>query len=132
MYSSDFWAFVIDRSKIKDQSSFYEINIKAFNRVNRKQLKFRKTLLECLEFYIVAYWKWFGSRSCLGNCILEAVAYKLVAYIKKCICLRIHWRFSTILKTSKKVYEIMFFWYVKVYIFWRFIRYTKHWNAKKC
>ena len=42
--------------------------------------------------------------------------------------LRIHWRLSTILKTSKKTHEVMFFWYVKVGILWKCIIYTIHWN----
>ena len=42
--------------------------------------------------------------------------------------LRIQWRLSTILKTSKKVYEVMFFWYVKVCIFWKCILYAMHWD----
>ena len=47
---------------VKDQSSFYEIhtqdiciNIKVFNRVNRKQLDILNTFLEYMEFCIVAY-----------------------------------------------------------------------------
>ena len=42
-------------------------------------------------------------------------------------CLRIHWRLSAILKTSKKVYEVTFFWYVKVCILWKCVQYTIHW-----
>ena len=62
--SNDFSASVIDMlySLGKDQSSFYEIrslaiciNIKAFNRINRKQLKILKTFLECLKFDIIVY-----------------------------------------------------------------------------
>ena len=41
--------------------------------------------------------------------------------------LRIHWRLSTIVKT-KKEYEVIFFWYVKVCIFWKWIQYTIHWD----
>ena len=33
------------------------------------------------------------------------------------IMLKIHWRLSMILKTSKEVYEDVI-WYLKVYIFW--------------
>ena len=58
--SSDFSEFVNDI--VKDQDSFYEIcilatlrNIKAFNRVNRKQLQILKIFLEYLEFYIIAF-----------------------------------------------------------------------------
>ena len=47
---------------LERQSSFYEIqslaiciNIKAFHRINRKQLNILKMYLEYLEFYIVAY-----------------------------------------------------------------------------
>ena len=62
--SNDFSASVIDMlySLGKEQSSFYEIrslaiciNIKAFNRINRKQLKILKTFLECLKFDIIVY-----------------------------------------------------------------------------
>ena len=42
--------------------------------------------------------------------------------------LRIHWRLSTILKTSKNVYEIMLFWCVKVLIFWKCIQYIINWD----
>ena len=64
MYSSDYSALVIGilLPLVKGQRSFYEIlslaiyiNIKAFNRVNRKQLNVLKTFLEYLESYIVAY-----------------------------------------------------------------------------
>ena len=41
--------------------------------------------------------------------------------------LRIHWRLSTILKISKKVYKVMFFDMLK-YIFWKCIQYTMHWD----
>ena len=42
--------------------------------------------------------------------------------------LRIHWRLSTILKRSNKIVWSNAFWYVKVYIFWKFIEYTIHWD----
>ena len=40
--------------------------------------------------------------------------------------LRIHWRLSTILKTSNKSARSSVFLYKKVYIFWKFIQYTIH------
>ena len=40
--------------------------------------------------------------------------------------LRIHWRLSTILKISKKVYEVMFF--DTVHIIWKCIKYIIHWD----
>ena len=43
------------------------------------------------------------------------------------IILKIHWRLSMILKTSKEVYEDVI-WYLKVYIFWWFIQYTIYWD----
>ena len=60
--------------------------------------------------------------------------------------LRIHWRLSRVLKTSNKSVWSNVFWYVNVYIFWKFIQYNIHWdktqmlkkfpsnkiNAKKC
>ena len=42
--------------------------------------------------------------------------------------MRIQWRLSTILKASKKVYEITFLWYVQVCILWRCIQYTIYWD----
>ena len=62
VYSSDFLAFVIDIMFTVSQRSkqFYEIrgqviciNMKAFNRVNRKQFKILKTLLEYLEIILL-------------------------------------------------------------------------------
>ena len=64
---------------VKDQSSFYEIrclairiNIKAFNRVNRKQLNILETFLEYPEFYVVTYWRWFSPKSCITNYVPRA------------------------------------------------------------
>ena len=51
-----------------------------------------------------------------------------------CIWLRIHWRLSKIFKISKKSASSNVFLYVKVYVFWKFIQYTIHWdktNIKK-
>ena len=42
--------------------------------------------------------------------------------------LRTNWRFSTILKTNNKSLRSNVLWYVKVYIFWKFIQYTIHWD----
>ena len=42
--------------------------------------------------------------------------------------LRLHWKLSTILKASTKLYEVMFFCDVKVYISWKFIQYTIPWD----
>ena len=56
--------------------------------------------------------------------------YKANHFVKgerSCKSLRIHWRFSTILKTSNKS-VLNVFWYVKVYIFWKCIQYTIHWD----
>ena len=44
--------------------------------------------------------------------------------------LRIHWRHSTIWGTSKKSVWSNVFWYLKVYIFWKYIQYTIHWDKK--
>ena len=41
---------------------------------------------------------------------------------------KIHWRLSTILKTSNKSVWSNVFWYVKVCIFWKCIQYTIHWD----
>ena len=42
--------------------------------------------------------------------------------------LRIHWKLSTILKTSSKSVWSNVLWYKKIYIFWKFIQYSIHWN----
>ena len=81
---------------VKDQSSFYEIlstaiciNLKAFDWVNRKQLNILKTFSEYLEFYIAAYWRWFGTKSCLvTNYILRASYLKTDCLQKMCILTR--------------------------------------------
>ena len=44
---------------------------------------------------------------------------------------RIQWRLSTILKTSNKSVWSNVFWYVKVYIFRKFIQYTINWDKTK-
>ena len=49
------------------------------------------------------------------------------SYVKRLI-LRIHWRLLKILKTSENVYEVHFYWYIKVYIFWNCIQYITHWD----
>ena len=45
------------------------------------------------------------------------------------ITLRIHWRLSTILKTTNKSVWSNVFWYVKVCIFWKCIQYIMHWDG---
>ena len=52
--------------------------------------------------------------------------YDVISFLNK--NLKIHRKLSTILKISKKMYEVMLFWYVKVHIFWKFIQCTIHWD----
>ena len=42
--------------------------------------------------------------------------------------LRVQWGLSAILTKNNKSVWSNVFWYVKVYIFWKFIQYTKHWD----
>ena len=52
-------------------------------------------------------------------------------FLLKCVIyipLRIYWRHSTILNTSNKRVWSTIFWYVKIYIFWKFIQRTIHWD----
>ena len=66
------WSLTYCIPLVKDQSSFYEIRrLMAFSRVNRKQFNVLKTLLEYLENYAAAYWRWFGHRSFLTNYVLR-------------------------------------------------------------
>ena len=44
------------------------------------------------------------------------------------LLLRIHWRLSTILKTRNKSAWSNVFWYVKIWIFWKCIQYSIHWD----
>ena len=46
----------------------------------------------------------------------------------RCSSLRIHWRLLTILKINNKSAWSDVFWYVKIFIPWKFIQYTKHWD----
>ena len=47
------------------------------------------------------------------------------------LILRIHWRLSTILETSRRSVWINIFWYVKVCIFLKCIQYTIHWDKEQ-
>ena len=49
----------------------------------------------------------------------------------KTIPLRIRWRLSTILKTSKKSVWSNVFWYVKVCIFWKCIQHAIYWDKRQ-
>ena len=62
---------------------------------------------------------------------LKRIFLFLVQWIKctrKKLLLRIHWRLSTILKTSKKSVWRNVFRYVKVCIFWKCTQYTILWD----
>ena len=48
--------------------------------------------------------------------------------IRPLFSLRIHWRFSTILKRRNKSVWSNVFSYIKVCIFWKFVQYTIHWD----
>ena len=77
---------------VKDESSFYEIfgiaiciNIKAFNRVKRKQQNILQTFLEHLKNHIVAYWRWFGTKITLTyNVPKVTCSYQLLIKTRKC------------------------------------------------
>ena len=63
-----------------------------------------------------------------------STGFYCIILLKRLLCLRIHWRLSTILETSNKGMWSNVFWYVKVCIFWNCIQYTIHWdktNIKK-
>ena len=76
------WFFSIGHCTVlvKDRSSFYEIRCvatcMAYNRVlvrvNRKKLDILKTFLDNLEFYIIAYWRWFSPKICSTNYVPRA------------------------------------------------------------
>ena len=57
------------------------------------------------------------------DAVWDFLVWKSIIY-----SLRIHWRLSTISKTSSKIVWSNAFWYVKVYIFWNCIQYTIHWD----
>ena len=56
---------------------------------------------------------------------------KVCQTILRRYALGLHWKLSTILKTSKKLYEVMFFCDVKVYTCWKFIQYTIPWDETR-
>ena len=69
---------------------------------------------------------WFDEETCE---ILDQQVLSKLSFLKELNSfLRIHWRLSTTLKTSQKLHEVMFFWYVKVCIFSKCIQYTIHWD----
>ena len=92
-----------DHSLVKDHSKIRSlaicINIKASNQVNRKQLNFLKTILEYLELYIVAYWKWFSLKSYLTNhvpragCFFTPLVYKNIG-----VCWNVRRMFDFVIK----------------------------------
>ena len=53
---------------------------------------------------------------------------KCLERLSNCFLPFLFWRPTTISKSSKKVYEVIFFWYVKARIFWKCIQYTIHWD----
>ena len=64
------------------------------------------------------------------NNIKEMAYIYIYIYIYICLkgSLKIRCGLSTILKTSTKSVWSNIFWYAKVYIFWKFIEYTIHWD----
>ena len=64
----------------------------------------------------------------LHLCLGEISAQKFMVKNSINFILRIHWRLSTILKTSNKCVWSNVFWYAKVCIFWKCIKYTIHWD----
>ena len=64
----------------------------------------------------------------ISNTLLTLELEFEIHLTSKTIPLRIRWRLSTILKTSKKSVWSNVFWYVKVCIFWKCIQHTIHWD----
>ena len=53
---------------------------------------------------------WCYSYKFMSQELMSRLKYKRILNLPD-VCLRIHWRLSTILKTSKKVYKVMFLTY---------------------
>ena len=87
--------------------------------------------------FVISFWElqmdlsWKNSASSTDGITQSSVNYlrkiKSEYYPDLSTQLRIHWRISTILITSKKSVWSNDFWHVKVYIFWRCIQHTIHW-----
>ena len=87
--------------------------------------------------FVISFWElqmdlsWKNSASSTDGITQSSVNYlrkiKSEYYPDLSTQLRIHWRISTILITSKKSVWSNDFWHVKVYIFWRCIKHTIHW-----
>ena len=60
-------------------------------------------------------------------CLLFTCSF-ILYFLCLLVDLGICWGLSTILKTSNKILWNNVFWRLKVYIFWKFIQYTIHWN----
>ena len=79
--------------------------------------------------FIYRYWQISYSFDLLVLLTLTPSSYKLLVFYLE---IRMHWGSSIILKTSKKVYEVMFFFlYINVCLFWKCIQYTIHWDKTK-
>ena len=103
------WPNIKMSQNIMTMIAAFCMNIKVFNWINRKQFNILKTFLEHLEFYIVAYWRWFSPRSCLKNYVSVddtgdsfLMSGPNVQLLKECI--------SQSLKIDDKGSEQLFFW----------------------
>ena len=64
----------------------------------------------------------------MGGSLARFLLWLLFWTFRFFFALRIHWRLSTIWKTSNKSVWSNVFWYVKICIFWKCIQYTIHWD----
>ena len=85
------------------------------------EIRKRNTIKCCSIFKLI--WKSLHEKYFWS--ILKKVSVNSI-YI--CFPLRLHWRLSMVLKTSNKSLWGNVFWYVKVHIFWKFIKHTIHWD----
>ena len=66
----------------------------------------------------------------INSIICFQIPFQHLVKQRKYFSLMIHWRLSTISKTSNKNVCSNVFWYVKVYIFGKFLNCTLHWDNR--
>ena len=86
------------------------------------------SIFQNMKFFPKPYWIPKLQKSSIGNMITTSGKQYVIKSLsgKITAAFKIYWNLSTILKRSSKNVWSNVFWYVKIYIFWKFIQYTMH------
>ena len=91
------------------------------------------SIFQNMKFFPKPYWIPKLQKSSIGNMITTSGKQYVIKSLsgKITAAFKIYWNLSTILKRSSKSVWSNVFWYVKIYIFWKFIQYTMHWDKTR-